>query len=371
MSGRVGVIGGGIVGTTAAALLAEAGAAVTLVEATAIGAGASGRNSGVIQHPFDPVLLPLHVETVTMYRQLTAADPAFAFSAQPAGILLLTDDPAAGAARAHELAQDFPELAPQVLDEADAAAAEPALAPGWSAVQVATGYPVVPEAATHAMAARALRAGATVRVGRSAHPWVEDGTARGVRLEDGEELAADHVLIAGGPWSAEIIGGDPRWPAVGRTWGVTVQVEMVDPPRHVLEEGVVHTINFPDGHAGSLFSLVAAGGLATIGSTFLAEEPDPDALAPMLLERGAAFVPALARAEPRAARVCARPQSVDGRPFIGPVPGVAGAFTCAGHGPWGMSIGPASAAMVVDLMLGREDRTPAALRADRAVDGAA
>jgi hypothetical protein len=36
-----------------------------------------------------------------------------------------------------------------------------------------------------------------------------------------------------------------------------------------------------------------------------------------------------------------------------------------------MSIGPASAAMVVDLMLGREDRTPAALRADRAVDGVA
>ena len=50
---KVAVIGGGITGCAAAALLAEAGATVTLYEREAIAAGASGRNSGLLQHPMD------------------------------------------------------------------------------------------------------------------------------------------------------------------------------------------------------------------------------------------------------------------------------------------------------------------------------
>ena len=49
--------------------------------------------------------------------------------------------------------------------------------------------------------------------------------------------------------------------------------------------------------------------------------------------------------------MCARPQSVDGRPFIGAVDGVDGLFVCAGHGPWGISTGPASAAIAARAIL--------------------
>jgi len=52
------VIGGGIIGSAAAAIMADRGARVALVEGAAIGAGASGRNLGAIQHPFDPALAP-------------------------------------------------------------------------------------------------------------------------------------------------------------------------------------------------------------------------------------------------------------------------------------------------------------------------
>ncbi len=367
MGERMVVIGGGIIGATAAATLAEAGVRVTMVEQTAIGAGASGRNSGTIQHPFDPVLLLLHHETVEAYHQLTRYHDDFAFPANPAGVLLLTDDPAAATERAAELGAAFPELEAEVLDARAVASLEPAVASGWAAVRVATGYPVVPEAATHAMAARAVRAGAALRIGRAARPWVDGSALRGAVFDDDETMGADAVLVAGGPWTPEILGLEPPWPAVTRTWGVTVQVELPEPPRSVLEEGVVHTINVPTGHEGSLFSLVTAGGVATIGSTFVADEPDPAEWAPRLVERGTAFVPALATAAITEVRMCARPQSSDGRPFIGPVPGVDGLFVCAGHGPWGMSTGPASAAMVAELMRGGADRVPAELRADRPI----
>ena len=55
----VAVIGGGIVGCATAAFLAEGGASVLLAEREAIAAGASGRNSGIVQHPMDEVLAPL------------------------------------------------------------------------------------------------------------------------------------------------------------------------------------------------------------------------------------------------------------------------------------------------------------------------
>ena len=58
------VIGGGIVGVSCAAHLATLGRRVVLLERSRIAAGASGRNSGVVQHPFDPVLVELHLETL-------------------------------------------------------------------------------------------------------------------------------------------------------------------------------------------------------------------------------------------------------------------------------------------------------------------
>ena len=364
---RVAVIGAGIVGCTAAALLAEAGRSVTLLEATAIAAGASGRNSGSIQHPFDPVLLPLHLETMATYRHLAASDLDFAFPSAPVGILLLTDDQAAARSRAAELQTSFPELRAEALDPDAVAAAEPALSDGWAAIRLETGYPATADGATRALAARAVRAGVTLRIGRAAQPWIEEGTVRGVALDDGEHVSADQVLLAGGPWTPEILGAEPPWPPITRTWGVTVQVELPDPPSHVLEEGVVHTVNTSSGVAGSLFSLIAVGGVATVGSTFLADQPDPEAVALALVQRGSAFVPALAHASVITIRMCARPQSIDGRPFIGPVAKAEGLFVCAGHGPWGISTGPGSAALVVELLLGRPDRVPLELRSDRPI----
>ena len=106
------------------------------------------------------------------------------------------------------------------------------------------------------------------------------------------------------------------------------------------------------------FSLVTAAGRSSLGSTFLEREPDPGPWLPRLVARGRRFVPALADAPLGNARVCARPVAIDGRPLIGRVPGLDGVFIAAGHGPWGISTGPASGRRVADLILERGAGVP-------------
>lgn len=377
----VAVIGGGIIGCASAALLAERGARVTLVEATAIGAGASGRNLGVLQHPFDPVLAPLYHDSLDRYRGLAAGDAEFALPSDPVGLLLLEADADAARAQADRLRGAHPELDPTFLDADAVAAAEPSLAPGFSACRLGTGHPIPPASATAAWARRAERAGATLRIGSGATPIIEGGAVVGLRLDDGEQLAADAVLLAAGPWSPDLAAGEPGWRPIVRTWGVTVQVRLGDAaPRHVVEQNEVDAVNRParaaeraaaagtDPEPESLFSIASAGGLSTLGSTFLPDEPDPAGVADLLVRRGAAYLPALAAAPVVEVRRCARPQSVDGRPFIGRLPWADRLVLCAGHGPWGISIGPATAALAVEALLAGSDAgVPEALRASRPV----
>jgi len=164
----VAVIGGGIVGTATAAFLAEAGASVVLYEREALAAGASGRNSGVVQHPFDPVLVPLYEETLEVYRRVGEAvgRPIAALDAPPDGLLLVSHDRTGVLTLATELGRTFPALRPDFVEGPVLAALEPALGPDVVACRLDIGYPIIPSAPTYAFATLAEWAGLKIRLGR-------------------------------------------------------------------------------------------------------------------------------------------------------------------------------------------------------------
>jgi glycine/D-amino acid oxidase-like deaminating enzyme len=141
-----------------------------------------------------------------------------------------------------------------------------------------------------------------------------------------------------------------------------VTIDLEAPPRHVLEEAEIEIEpGLDEGSGGVAFSLVTADGSSSLGSTFLDEEPDAAALVPTLVERGRRFVPGLGHARIGAHRTCARPLSRDGRPLVGEVPWTEGLWIAAGHGPWGISTGPATGRLVADLIAGRVAAPPPAL----------
>jgi glycine/D-amino acid oxidase-like deaminating enzyme len=367
----VAVIGGGVVGTAAAALLAAEGAHVVLYEREAIAAGASGRNSGVVQHPFDPPLVPLYDGTVEVYRALAAElpDAGFRLADEPAGLMLVSRRIDVVTVLVRQLQAAYPYLHPTVLQGEELRAVEPGLAPDLVACRIAAGFPIVPSAPTYALATLAERRGATIRQGRPAVPAVEGGVCSGVRVA-GRIERAGVVIVAGGPWTPEIIDPGGHWRPIRPVWGVVVETILAAPPGHVLEEAEMDEA-LGAGHLAPdvaeadedpavtpRFSLMTAAGRSVAGSTFLESEPELAPWVERILGRGAQFVPALLDAPIREVRVCARPVAEDARPLIGAIPGVEGLFVCAGHGPWGISTGPGSARLLADLVRGKGPEIP-------------
>lgn len=344
----VAVIGGGIAGCATAALLAEAGAAVTLFEREAIAAGASGRNSGILQHPMDPALVGLYEDSLELYGALEGFELP-----EPAGVLIVDESDVLRAAY-EAVVERFPELDPEWLEGEELRAAEPALAADLCAYRVNGGRPIGPTAATNAWAARAEAAGARIVVGDAA--YVAPG---GVRVR-GELHPAGAVVAAAGPWTPEAIGGGASW--VQANWGVVAQVRLRHPPRHSIEQAGVEALTEPGGAPPSLFSIVTTGEVSAVGSTFTDDEPDATAVAPTLVERGARFIPQLEHAAIEHVRACARPLAADGRPLLGAIGD--GLYVVTGHGAWGITLGPGSAQLVVRAMTAG-DGIPPELQAAR------
>ena len=343
-----------------------------LVEGSEIGAGASGRNLGAIQHPLDPVLAPLYHESLSRYHALADAGIGdFTIGRDPAGLLLLSRDHDAAVRQADRLRAAVPELDPRLLDADAVHEVEPSLRRGLSAVRLETGYPVPPAAATAAWADLAEERGARFVVGRAARiasrptagppaSMLDDGTPIAAGCRPGGRRAMDAgPRRAGGrlaPDRADLRRDHPaalrrtarRRPASSRRTRSTPSTGPWPPPSEPVPAD-------PGDDPPSLFSLASAAGISTLGSTLPPGRARPGVDRPAALRRASAFLPAIVEAEVVGRRMCARPQSVDGRPFIGSVDVAEGLFVCAGHGPWGISTGPASAAMAARAIL---DGTP-------------
>ena len=239
----VAVVGGGIVGTATAAFLAALGRGSRCSSGRSLAAGASGRNSGIVQQPFDAVLAGLYRQSLELYRELAAELPgSFRLDARPAGLLYV--GPAAAESAARGLVGAWTAAYPDAGAELVAGSAlrdlDPALADNLVACRLDIGYPAAPASATRAYASLAERLGASIVIGGDARLAVRDGVAVGVEV-DGRLVEAGSVVVAAGPWTPDVLTAvgatsPAPWPPIRRSWGVVAAIELERPPRHVLEE---------------------------------------------------------------------------------------------------------------------------------------
>jgi glycine oxidase len=213
----VAVVGGGVIGLTIAWRAARRGLAVTVLDRGRPGSGSSFVAAGMLA----PIAEALATEQPLLRLGLRSAELYPAFLAElaedskrdpgylPCGTLLLARDRDDAEALERELAMRRRlGLAVSRLRGSEARALEPALAPAVRlALEIPDDHVLDPRRLTAALADAVSRAGGSVRSGTAVAAVASAcGRVTGVVLADGEEIAAEQVVIAAGPWAESIEG---------------------------------------------------------------------------------------------------------------------------------------------------------------------
>ena len=209
------VIGGGIIGTSAAFALARQGVAVTLCEKGHIAGEQSSRNWGwVRKNGRDEREIPLITESLRMWEGMNAAvgaDTGF----RVCGVLNTATSEAEQASHAAWLERARPyQIGSRIIDGAELESLLPGCNKQFrSALYNPTDGRAEPQKAAPAIAEAARRAGATILTGCAVRGLdLAAGRVAGVVTEKGR-IACDGVILAGGAWSRLFCGNlDLRLP---------------------------------------------------------------------------------------------------------------------------------------------------------------
>jgi glycine oxidase len=214
----VAVVGAGVVGLAIGWRAAQRGLRVIVVDrAERPGAGTSSVAAGMLAPISETLatelpLMRLGLESVSLYPQFVE-ELIDASGMEPGylrcGTLLAArdGDEAEALARELELRHSLG-LAVERLRASEARRLEPALAPTLRlALEIPDDHAIDPRKLSAALAVALQRAGGELRVGAAVEDVVvEGGRVSGVRLAEGERIAADSVVVAAGPWSSSLDG---------------------------------------------------------------------------------------------------------------------------------------------------------------------
>jgi glycine oxidase len=231
---------------------------------------------------------------------------------------------------------------------------EPALTPRIrGGAFVADDHQVDPRALTRALQRACQDRGVEFR----RQPAVAVTAGPRLRLDAGDELASDVVVVAAGCWSRALVDVPVR-PVKGQILRLRGDVAaLLTRTIRGLSDGV------------SVYLVPRADGELVVGATV--EERGFDAAVTAgavreLLDAAAQLLPGVAELELAEARAGLRPGTPDNAPILGPAPGLENVLLATGHFRNGILLTPVTADTIADLVLTGE-RAPmiAPFSADR------
>lgn len=331
---RIVIIGGGVIGCAIAERLTrERRHKVLLLERDTLGSHASGAAAGLLT-PYGEV----DTEVFDQATRSLAMFPDVVERAERSGIgveyraqEVIT--PALTAEEERRLLRG----PGRWLNAEQAHAEEPALSDRVRGAGVFPSAQVTPIRLVRALAHTAAAQGAEVREGAPVGGVTSrGGHVQGVQTADGQERA-DVVVLAAGPWS----------PALAAPLGLPLDVRpsrgqlvVLRPRGNVLRRMVTWRSNYlvpkPDG------TLVAGSTEEDVG--FDARSTAEGCAG--LLEFAIRAVPVLGMAAVERVFAALRPVTSNGRPLIGPAPGLPNLVVATGHGANGILLAPLTADLV-------------------------
>lgn len=379
---RVAIVGGGIVGVTAALTLAEGDAEVVVFEVGIVAGEASGLNAGVVggggwgDRPDIDVALKMgsrerFIDLVERRGHDIGLD-------RTGTLTVIRTDRELAWAEATAAAERAAGRAIELLDQAELQRLEPELDPDLlGALLDPLAVRAEPVATTEAFAAEAGLAGADIRTGcvvTGMRPAAAGGWD--LTVDGSDAVGADALVLAAGPWCGQLgrlIGVDIPIVAVrGQMWASPAPPRVL---RHALaaaesatdwgEPSAQTTPPFLTYVGGRRLTrhlygrqrlngeLVFGGDRVQVGQPTDDRSVDADGI-DVNRRHVAELLPRVA--DHPIARTWSgfMPFSLDGRPLIGPVAGVDGLFVAGGLASSGFGRGPMTGRLVADLVLGRD-----------------
>jgi glycine/D-amino acid oxidase-like deaminating enzyme len=362
------VVGAGIVGCATAWELARRGARVTLLDRGAVSGGTTGLGEGnvLVSDKDAGPELELAVLGRRLYDELEDVVGDVGRIRRKGALIVHPDAQtwAAEPARAQRLRAAGVDC--ELVDGDRVRELEPNLTgPLHGALRVPGDLQCDPRAIARALARQAERLGAEVRTGaevaRVEARRHDGGAVEGVRLADGERLAAGAVVLAAGPWTrplAEDAGAVlPLEPRKGQLTRLRLATPDETWLRHKVVDGS-YLLSVTSAGAGVEVSTVVEtthDGHLIVGSTRERNGFDPmvdAALAARVVERAARLAPGLAGLPRDDTWVGFRPWLPDHLPAIGPVAAVPGLWLATGHEGAGVVLGPITGRLVADALTG-------------------
>ncbi len=361
----VAVVGGGVVGLTAAYELAKAGLTVEVLDRGPLGAEASWAGAGIIP-PGNPERAATPIDKLRALgsvgmprladelRELTGIDTGY----RRCGGFEFLHPHDRDVTELWE-AEGFPfeRLTRSQLNVCEPAAAgfpgDPYLLPTCG--QVRNPWHV------RALVAACERLGVRLRPGMPADGWATSGRrVTGVRVGDGV-VSAGACVLAAGAWSEFLLTPLGHAPGVHPVRG---QIVLFRQPAPGIERVLM---------TGKRYFVPRADGRVLVGST---EEPEagfekwPTAAGVAdLLAFTTNLIPGWADAEVEKTWAGLRPGSADGLPYLGPVPGWDGVLVATGHFRAGVQLSVGTARVLTELLTGKAPCVPLeAFALDRAPD---
>ncbi len=188
------------------------------------------------------------------------------------------------------------------------------------------------------------------------HPIAFSAPYDELRLEmDGQQIEADDVVIAAGPWSEQLVkrldGSLPMQPVRGQ-----MVAYQLDPDRQpwvktglLINEGTRYLVPRQDG-------VVLAG--STIEEVGFDETQPVDSDVAEICDWATQLVPALNATSFLKSWAGLRPATYDGFPYLGAVPGWSHVWVAAGHFKGGLQLSTGTAVVMADLVEGHSTRFP-------------
>lgn len=361
------VIGGGIVGCSCACYLARAGVKVHLVEKGSLGAGASRAGMMLVVTWEEP---EIHLRLARMSRRLYVelseeldADIEF----QPTGSIVVVESPQ-NMPGMREMIQRLQQwgLRCRWLSAQEIRELEPKLSPDVAGGAYFEEDALVnPLYATLAIAQAARGLAAEVERGAevTAIELTPDQSRITAVVTSRGRIPTSCAVIAAGAWSAQVgkLAGIeiPITPRRG-TLVVTAPI-----PEEIMRCKSILAAGYMDAVRGGSKSGVAVAatlqqtpnGNLLLGSSrqFVGFDPVVEpAVVTSVLDRCAAFFPALSRLSAIRMWTGFRPYTPDLLPIISPVEGIDGLYIASGHEGIGITEGPATGKLISQLVTGAE-----------------